>query len=289
MPFTLPRSVRAALFAATLTLLATTAFAQAPMFTPEQRGAIGSIIREYLLQNPEVLQEAISELERRQGEAQKTAQAAALGEERERLFNSPRGAVVGNPAGDVALVEFFDYNCGYCKRALTDLRALVKADPKLKLVLRDFPVLGPDSVEASRVSLAAKQQLKGEKLFDYHTRVMETKGRVNGERALAVARRWASTWRAPEGSGRARRSRRRCRRTSRSATSWVDGHAGLRARGRDHPGGGGLGADAAGGGQRAAVREGVLRVRRPRRATVLCRSDPQTHPERLARRASPDG
>ena len=188
MPFTLPRPVRAAAFAAALLVLAPAAFAQAPAFTPEQRGAIGSIIREYLLQNPELLQEAISELEKRQGEAQKTAQAAALGEERERLFNSPLGAVVGNPAGDVVLVEFFDYNCGYCKRALTDLRALVKADPKLKLVLRDFPVLGPESVEASRVSLAAKQQLKGEKLFDYHARVMETKGKVNGERALAVAR-----------------------------------------------------------------------------------------------------
>ena len=186
MPFPLPRS--ALILAAALSLAAPLAFAQPATFTPEQRGAIGEIIREYLLQNPEVLQEAIAELEKRQGDAQKTAQLSALSEERERLFNSPRGALVGNPGGDVALVEFFDYNCGYCKRALTDLRALIKADPKLKLVLRDFPVLGPDSVEASRVSIAAKQQLKGEKLFDYHTRVMETKGKVNGERALAVAK-----------------------------------------------------------------------------------------------------
>ena len=182
------RPARTALLAAAVSLGSLAAAAQTPPFTAEQRGAIGEIIREYLLQNPEVLQEAIAELEKRQGEAQKSAQVAALGEERERLFNSPRGFVVGNPAGDVALLEFFDYNCGYCKRALADLRALVKADPKLKLVLRDFPVLGPESVEASRVSIAAKQQLKGEKLFEYHVRVMETKGRVNGERAMAVAR-----------------------------------------------------------------------------------------------------
>ncbi len=188
MPFPFSRPARAAALAAALLLCPALAAAQAPPFTAEQRGAIGEIIREYLIQNPEVLQEAIAELEKRQGEAQKTAQASALGEERERLFNSPRAAVVGNTGGDVALLEFFDYNCGYCKRALTDLKALVKADPKLKVVLRDFPVLGPDSVEASRVSIAAKQQLKGEKLFDYHARVMETKGKVNAERALAVAR-----------------------------------------------------------------------------------------------------
>jgi protein-disulfide isomerase len=85
-------------------------------------------------------------------------------------------------------VEFFDYNCGYCKRALSDVQALVKSDPKLRVVLKDFPVLGPDSVEASRVSLAVKNQFQGQKLFDYHVKVMESRGRVNGERAIAVAK-----------------------------------------------------------------------------------------------------
>ena len=128
------------------------------------------------------------ELERRQQEAQKSAQKGALDSERKTLLFSTRGNIVGNPNGDITLVEFFDYNCGYCKRALTDLRALMKSDPKLRVVLKDFPVLGPESVEASRVSLAVKQQIGGEKLFDYHTKLMETRGRVNGERALAVAK-----------------------------------------------------------------------------------------------------
>ncbi|HEX2726208.1 MAG TPA: DsbA family protein, partial [Beijerinckiaceae bacterium] len=119
---------------------------------------------------------------------QKTAQKSALGGERKTLLFSTRGNIVGNPNGDVTLVEFFDYNCGYCKRALSDLLALLKGDPKLRVVLKDFPVLGPDSVEASRVALAAKQQLKGDKLFEYHNRLMETRGRVNGERASAVAK-----------------------------------------------------------------------------------------------------
>ena len=177
---------RAAMLAGAL-LAAGTAVAQTT-FTPEQRQAIGQMVREYLIKNPEVLQEAMTELERRQTEAQKAAQASALSQSRDALLNSPRDYAAGNPSGDVTLVEFFDYNCGYCKRALADLQALMKADPKLKVVLKDFPVLGPESVEASRVALAVKKQLKGEKLFEYHVKLMETRGRINGERAIAVAK-----------------------------------------------------------------------------------------------------
>ena len=85
-------------------------------------------------------------------------------------------------------MEFFDYNCGYCKKALADVRTLAKNDPKLRIVLKDFPVLGPDSVEASRVGLAVKNQLQGEKLLDYHVKLMDSRGRVNGEKALSVAK-----------------------------------------------------------------------------------------------------
>lgn len=175
-------ALAAALFA--LPALATAQQAGAPM----TREAIEGIVRDYLLKNPEVLQEAMAELEKRQQDAQKQAQASALKESREALLNSRHGVVVGNPTGDVTMVEFFDYNCGFCKRALGDLRTLVKADPKLRIVLKDFPVLGPESVEASRVALAAKQQLKGDKAFEYHAKVLESRGRVNGERALAVAK-----------------------------------------------------------------------------------------------------
>ena len=145
-------------------------------------------MRDYLLKNPELLQEVMVELEKRQAETQRVAQASALKDNRQTLLNAPHSIVAGNPQGDVTLVEFFDYNCGYCKRALADVQQLVKADPKLRLVMKDFPVLGPDSVEASRVALAVKNQLQGDKLFDYHVKLMETRGRVNGERALAVAK-----------------------------------------------------------------------------------------------------
>ena len=171
-----------------IALVPALALAQAPAFTGPQRQAIEQVVREYLVKNPEVLQESIAELERRQQESQKLAQRSAIGEMRDTLAASAGSTVVANPAGDATLVEFFDYNCGYCKRALSDIRTLMKGDPKLRVVLKDFPVLGPESLEASRVGLAVKQQLKGEKLFDFHVKLMETRGRVNGERAIAVAR-----------------------------------------------------------------------------------------------------
>ncbi len=157
-------------------------------FTDAQRKGIEAIVKDYLVKNPEVLQEAVAEGERRQQETQKLAQAAALKEATGTLIDSPHSVTAGNPAGDVTLVEFFDYNCGYCRKALTDVQTLMKADPKLKVVLKDFPVLGNESVEASKIALAAKQQLKGDKMFDFHVKLLESKGRINAERALAVAK-----------------------------------------------------------------------------------------------------
>jgi len=186
MPF--PFNLRSGLLLAALLAFAAPAAAQPASFSPEQRRAIEGIVKDYLMNNPGVLQEVFAELEKRQAEAQKEAQASALKNERERLFGSTRDFVAGNPAGDVTLVEFTDYNCGFCKRALGDLKALMKADPKLKVVFKDFPVLGPGSVEAARVALAARQQLKGDKVFEYHSRLMETRGQVNGERAIALAK-----------------------------------------------------------------------------------------------------
>jgi protein-disulfide isomerase len=160
----------------TALVLPSAVLAQPTAFTPEQREALGGIIREYLIKNPEVLQEAVAELQRRQQEAEQAGRAEVLTSERDKLVNSPRDFVIGNPQGDVTMVEFLDYNCGYCKRAVADVKALIKADPKLRVVIKDFPVLGPGSVEASRVALAAKSQLTGDKLYEFHTKLMERRG-----------------------------------------------------------------------------------------------------------------
>ncbi|MEA1833648.1 DsbA family protein [Methylobacterium durans] len=178
--------------ALTLALVALPAAAQTSPeptpFTDAQRGAIEAIIRDYLVKNPDVLQEAIAEGEKRQLETQRLAQSAALKESREALLNGPHDVVAGNPNGDVTLVEFFDYNCGYCRKALGDVQALIKGDPKLRVVIKDFPVLGAESLEASQMAVAAKQQIKGEKLFEFHQKLLESKGRVNGAKALQVAK-----------------------------------------------------------------------------------------------------
>lgn len=165
---------------------------QAQAFNDGQKDQIRGLIRDYLLQNPEILQEAMVELERKQKDAEKAAQAAAMKDYAGALVNSPRNIVVGNPQGDVTLVEFFDYNCGYCKRAAADLREMIKADPKLRVVLRDFPVLGPESVEASLVAIAAKNQIKGDKYWDFHQKLLDGRGRVGKEKAIAVAKEFGA-------------------------------------------------------------------------------------------------
>ena len=171
-------------------MLALGAFAgHAQSISDAQRGEIEKIIREYLLKHPEVLQEAIAELEKKQAAAEAEKHQAAVKDNAEALFNSPRQVVVGNPQGDVTFVEFFDYNCGYCKRAMTDMLELMKDDPKLKVVLKEFPVLGPGSVEAARVAVAVRMQDKtGKKYLEFHQKLLGGRGQADKARALAVAK-----------------------------------------------------------------------------------------------------
>lgn len=159
-----------------------------PALSIEQRKAVMDLVRETLLKNPEIIQEALVELEARNQQAQAQAQKNAVATDKAMIFDNPRSPVAGNPQGDVTIVEFFDYNCGYCKKALDDMRALIKEDGKIRLILKDFPVLGPESVEASRVAVAAKAQLQGEKYWEFHARLMASKGRINGAKAMEVAR-----------------------------------------------------------------------------------------------------
>src|SRR4051812_11519966 len=124
----MPLSRSISILALTLALGTVPAHAQATLeaspFTDAQRQAIEAIIKDYLVKNPDVLQEAIAEGEKRQLETQRLAQSAALKESQGALLNSPHDVVAGNPQGDVTMVEFFDYNCGYCRKALADVQAL---------------------------------------------------------------------------------------------------------------------------------------------------------------------
>ncbi|MCC6948740.1 MAG: DsbA family protein [Bradyrhizobiaceae bacterium] len=182
--------LRAALLAAGFAAaLAFSAIVPAAAISPAERSEVEKIIKEYLLQNPEVLRDAMIELQRRQQAAEAQERADAVKSNRALIFDSPRGVVIGNPKGDVTIVEFFDYNCGYCKRALSDMDVLLKADPQLKFVMKEFPVLGPGSLEAAKVAVAVRMQDKdGSKYPAFHRRLLGTRGEANRERAMAAAK-----------------------------------------------------------------------------------------------------
>jgi protein-disulfide isomerase len=161
----------------------------AQSFNDSQRGEIEKIVKEYLLAHPEVLQEAMGELEKRQIAAEAEKHKAALKQHGQALFTSTHQVTLGNPQGDVTLVEFFDYNCGYCKRALADMLELLKSDPKLKVVLKEFPVLGEGSTEAAQVAVAVRMQDKsGKKYLDFHQKLLGGRGKADRTHALAVAK-----------------------------------------------------------------------------------------------------
>jgi protein-disulfide isomerase len=164
--------------------------ARAQLFSPEQKGEIEKIIRDYLLRHPEVLQEIVQEMERRQAQADADKHRLAIKELSGIIFNSTRQVVLGNPQGDVSLVEFFDYNCGFCRRALADKIELMKADPKLRIVLKEFPVLGEGSPQAAQVAVAVRMQDKtgGRKYFEFHQKMFGSRGQIDRARALAVVR-----------------------------------------------------------------------------------------------------
>ena len=143
----------------------------------KDRAAIEQIVREYILAHPEIIPEAMNGLEAR-------TVAKTLAAHRSALETPFAGAVAGNPNGDVRLVVFFDYACPYCKAAHADVAKLIASDPKLKVVFRDFPVLGEPSTEAAMASLSAARQGK---YMAFHDDLFGGSGRLSHERTLAAA------------------------------------------------------------------------------------------------------
>jgi protein-disulfide isomerase len=186
----IPKMIRLAGAACLASLmLATAAPAAEPGFSALQKNEIEKIIRDYIVSHPEVLQDAMAELDKRQAAADAEKAQAAVAANAATLFNSSRQVVLGNAKGDVTLVEFFDYNCHFCKGALPTLMQLMKDDGKLKVVLKEFPVLGPGSVEAAKVAVAVRMQDKtGKKYLDFHQKLLGGRGQADKARALAAAK-----------------------------------------------------------------------------------------------------
>lgn len=147
---------------------------------------IEKIVRDYLVENPEIIRDAMQELERRETAAAEAARIAAVSDSEGILFNSTRQVVLGNPEGDVTLVEFFDYNCGFCKRAYGDMVRLIEEDKNLRIVLKEFPVLGQGSVEAAQVAVAVNDAAP-EKYAEFHEALLLQRGQANRASAVKAA------------------------------------------------------------------------------------------------------
>ena len=162
------------------------AVALASATTSVDRVEIENIIRDYLVKNPELLLDMQQALETKQREEQRVASLEVIEAAKDEIFNAAYDGVVGNPEGKTTIVEFYDYNCGYCKRAQEDMLALTAADPDLRFVLKEFPILGPDSTKAHVVSMAFRT-LMPEKYGDFHNQLLGGQGRATEAAAIKVA------------------------------------------------------------------------------------------------------
>lgn len=170
--------------------LVTTAALAAPgpaaePLTPEQKTAVEKVIHDYFMAHPDFMIEVLQAAEDKLKADKAKDAKQAIAERRDELVHDASAPVAGNPAGDVTIVEFFDYRCPYCKQVEPSLEALIKQDPKLRVVYKEFPVLGEASVYASRMALAARKQGK---YLPFHDAMMATKGEINREVIERVAK-----------------------------------------------------------------------------------------------------
>jgi protein-disulfide isomerase len=148
---------------------------------------LNPMIEDYLMGDPRILQRLSEKLETEIRTAEAAAAKQAIASMHEAIYDDPDHVVLGNPGGDVTLVEMFDYNCGYCRSALPDLATLIAEDPGLKVVLKEFPILSKDSVDAARVAVLVSQQ-PGADYWAFHQALFSSRGAVTGQTALDAAR-----------------------------------------------------------------------------------------------------
>lgn len=185
VPVALPRMRRAAAafgLAGALALIATPAAAEG--LSDAEKAEVRDLVRETLLENPEIIAEAIEIYQEQQAAAEQARSQAAIREHRDRLMAADPGDVLGNPDGDVTIVEFSDYQCGYCKRVFPEVMDAVETDGNVRLVIRELPILGPESVVAARAAVASRAQ---NAYPAFHAALMEMKGGVSEDSVMQVA------------------------------------------------------------------------------------------------------
>jgi protein-disulfide isomerase len=180
------RTLTAAVVAATAIATPATAFDISAMSDAE-RNAFRAEVRAYLLENPEVLLEAINVLEERQAAGKAADDAALIAANADALFDDGWSWVGGNPEGDVTVVEFLDYRCGYCKRAFPDVKELLQSDGNIRFIVKEFPILGEQSVLASRFAIATKNVAGDAAYGQVHDALMAFRGEISEDSLKALA------------------------------------------------------------------------------------------------------
>ncbi|MEM7496389.1 MAG: DsbA family protein [Pseudomonadota bacterium] len=184
------RGLAAAGIAGALFAAPVAAPAQEPLdfaaMSPEQEAAFGEAIRSYLLENPEVIYEAIQVLEERRETEQLTAEGELVSQYLGALHDTSYSWEGGNPDGDITVVEFLDYRCGFCKRAHPAVKEVLEKDPNVRLIVREFPILGPNSVVASRMAMAA-YRLDAELYPELNDALMTFQGDLTETMAYRIA------------------------------------------------------------------------------------------------------
>ncbi|WP_419905523.1 DsbA family protein [Kiloniella sp.] len=152
--------------------------------SPEEKKAFDEAVREYILTNPEVIIQSLTRYQEMQALREEEAKQRAVADSKDELHNAPDSPVLGNPDGDVVLVEFFDYRCPYCHKASATIQALIEDDPNLKVVMKEFPILSPESTIAARAALAANKQGK---YAEFHFALMDSPQDLSQNRLRALA------------------------------------------------------------------------------------------------------
>ncbi|MEL6840460.1 MAG: DsbA family protein [Pseudomonadota bacterium] len=152
--------------------------------TEAERSAFQAEVRAYILENPEIIREAIGVLQQREQEQQALNDVALAQANADALFNDGHSFVGGNPDGDITIVEFMDYRCGFCKRAFPEVQSVLSTDTNIRYIIKEFPILGEASLLASRYAIAT-QLVAGDDVYkDVHNTLMEFQGDIT-EQALS--------------------------------------------------------------------------------------------------------
>lgn len=158
--------------------------ADTSMFNDAQKRGIEQIVKDYLLQNPKIMVEVQTALEQKMAMEEAERTKTLVAENAKEIYRHPDAPVAGNPDGDITVVEFFDYNCGYCKRGFHNIRELIEKDKNVRVVFKELPILSKDSEDAAKIALAARAQGK---YWELHQAMIESKGRVTEATALEMA------------------------------------------------------------------------------------------------------